>query len=182
MFVVVGFMHQGHNLETINSEVTVLKAQNDSMEVKRVEMEDVIKERVRCVFCCVVFRVALCVAGLLLLCLLRNQMCLRFAMGFAVLRSLLLLFAIASQFSGKRNVRFGHPLFVQARQIRKLATIIADADEELRSVQRIFVCVANTSKLACCRCRVQEKQYSQIVNEQRVLNQQLIERNQVCVC
>lgn len=45
----------------------------------------------------------------------------------------------------------------QARQIRKLTTIIADADEELR---------------------VQMKQYNAIVNEQRVLNQQLIKRNE----
>ena len=45
----------------------------------------------------------------------------------------------------------------QSRQIRKLTTIIADADEELR---------------------VQTKQYNAIVNEQRVLNQQLIKRNE----
>lgn len=44
----------------------------------------------------------------------------------------------------------------QSKQIRKLSTIIADADEELR---------------------VQIKQYNQIVNEQRVLNQQLVKRN-----
>mmetsp|Transcript_12771 Transcript_12771/g.24611 ORF Transcript_12771/g.24611 Transcript_12771/m.24611 type:complete len:1085 (+) Transcript_12771:101-3355(+) len=44
----------------------------------------------------------------------------------------------------------------QGHQIRKLTTIIADADEELR---------------------VQQKQYNAIVNEQRVLNQQLIKRN-----
>ena len=44
----------------------------------------------------------------------------------------------------------------QSQQIRKLSTIIADADEELR---------------------VQIKQYNAIVNEQRVLNQQLVKRN-----
>jgi chromosome segregation ATPase len=42
-------------------------------------------------------------------------------------------------------------------KIRKLTTIIADADEELR---------------------VQSKQFNSIVNEQRVLNQQLIKRNE----
>jgi chromosome segregation ATPase len=46
----------------------------------------------------------------------------------------------------------------RSREIRKLTTIVADADEELR---------------------VQRKQYNTIVNEQRVLNQQLIERNEV---
>lgn len=45
----------------------------------------------------------------------------------------------------------------QSQQIRKLTTIIADADEELR---------------------VQQKQYHTIADEQRVLNQQLIERNE----
>ena len=44
----------------------------------------------------------------------------------------------------------------QSKQIRKLSTIIADADEELR---------------------VQVKQFNAIVNEQRVLNQQLVKRN-----
>jgi chromosome segregation ATPase len=44
----------------------------------------------------------------------------------------------------------------QSKQIRKLSTIIADADEELR---------------------VQIKQYNLIVNEQRVLNQQPVKRN-----
>jgi hypothetical protein len=47
-------------------------------------------------------------------------------------------------------------LRTQTAQIRKLSTIIADADEELR---------------------VQIKQYNSIVNEQRVLNQQLVKRN-----
>ena len=44
----------------------------------------------------------------------------------------------------------------QGEQLRKLSTIITDADEELK---------------------VQTKQYNNIVNEQRVLNQQLIQRN-----
>jgi len=44
----------------------------------------------------------------------------------------------------------------QSKQIRQLSTIISDADEELR---------------------VQVKQYNAIVNEQRVLNQQLVKRN-----
>jgi len=47
-------------------------------------------------------------------------------------------------------------LRTQAAQIRKLSAIIADADEELR---------------------VQVKQYNSVVNEQRVLNQQLVKRN-----
>lgn len=45
----------------------------------------------------------------------------------------------------------------QAEQVRRLATIIADADEEIK---------------------VQTKQYNAVVNEQRVLSQQLVGRNE----
>jgi hypothetical protein len=48
-------------------------------------------------------------------------------------------------------------IHTQAEQIRRLATIIADADEELK---------------------VQTKQYNAVVNEQRVLSQQLVSRNE----
>jgi chromosome segregation ATPase len=58
--------------------------------------------------------------------------------------------------STKRTKEMDDILKNQSRQVRKLTTIIADADEEIR---------------------VQTKQYNAIVNEQRVLNQQLIKRN-----
>jgi hypothetical protein len=56
----------------------------------------------------------------------------------------------------KRAKEMDEVLKNQSRQVRKLSTIIADADEEIR---------------------VQTKQFNAVVNEQRVLNQQLIKRN-----
>lgn len=85
----IGFVQEHFNLNAVKAEIKVLKSQNESLQGKINEKDEIIKN--------------------------------------------------------------------QSRQIRKLTTIIADADEELR---------------------VQTKQYNAIVNEQRVLNQQLIKRNE----